>query len=205
MTQDSYRIDMSKYDAVAVFGSQINSSGQFPPFVYQAIDRAIQLLEAGAASKLIFCGSHAFKMGQPSKKKVECEIAETYIREHYPQYIERFLKECESTSVVENWLYLRARFGPYRRIHLITIDPLLPRMKYVGDWMYGGYGRLSFETVPGFGDMFPDDARVLRNTKCILTVRNNMPRGRYQYLLKNGRSIWQELRIEHRENCPLHT
>lgn len=194
---------MSQYDAVAVFGSKM-TDGTFPQFVYMALDRAVILLEEGATPWIVFCGSHAYNQGVHAKK--EWREALRYMHERYPRHVSRFLTERASTSVVENWLYLRARFPQFRNILLVTIEPLKDRMAFSGDWIYGDYGKLSFEALPWPAHDFPDDASVLARNRCILTVyKGGIGRGDYDALLDSkGASLWQTLRLEHRDCCARH-
>lgn len=184
------------YDAVAVFGTKLQPDGKFPAFVYDEIDHAIGFLKRGRATYIIFCGSHSLKAELKGEK--ECEVAKRYVDEHYPEHSHRVLMEDQSTCIPENWLFLRKNFPTLRRIHLVTIAPLVPRIEFLGDWIYGDHGQLSFTGLPLEPGNFPNEARLLRDVKCILMKRNKIKRGDYKSLLNSdGSSCWNKLRLDH--------
>lgn len=189
---------MPKYDAVVVFGTRLQQNGTFLPIVYQEIDRAIKILKQSAAKQFIFCGSHWIKDGLRGPK--ECDVAEKYVGEKYPECLKQFKKEGRSTTVPENWLFLKLDFPEARRLHQVTLTPLLPRMQFFGDWIFGDEGELSFETLTCPESLYPQERRVFRDAKCILTVYNKMKRGDHKFLLKNGKSRWKQLPDDH-HNC----
>jgi hypothetical protein len=188
-----------------VFGTQLDEQGAFPPFVPLLIDRAVDHIRLGRAPKIVFCGSHPLKAGYLRGPK-ECDAAEAYLRHRHPGIIARgqFYKEDRSTSVPENWLFLKQNFPHLRRLHLVTIAPLLPRIRFLGDWIYGDNAALSFESLSWTRIDFPHEPRMLRNARCTLTTRNQMRRGDHGFLLKkDGSSRWDELRLDHHA-CPCH-
>jgi hypothetical protein len=190
---------------VAVFGAQLNSQGSFPPYVLQEIDRAIKLIEAGATHYLVFCGSHALKQGLQGP--TECEVARAYVAQHHPSYLKRFRGEDKSTNIPENWLLMKLGFPHLEHIHLITIEPLLPRVQWLGQMVYGNDAELSFEALPWPAQDFPNEKRLLQDAQCTLTERGfqgrRMGPGEHRFLLdeSTSRSRWNELRLDH-HNCP---
>jgi hypothetical protein len=191
---------MSKFDAVAIFGTRLQDDDTFLPFVYQEIDRAASLITEGLAPQVIFCGSHW--AGEKFRGVRESDVAEVYFKDMYPQLARAFLKESQSTCVQENWLFMKVGFPSIRRIYHITIRPFLPRMAFTGDWIYGNDGVITHEALPWPVTNFPHEAQLLRDAKCIFTVYNHMERGHHNFLLnpKTGESKWQELWWAH-GNC----
>lgn len=192
---------MSTYDAVAVFGTRLKEDGTFLPFVYHEIDRAVARVTLGQARYLVFCGSHW--AGEKFRGVKECDVAEQYLRDTHPDVLPYFHKEDQSTTLPENWLYMKRRFSKLRRIHHITITPFAPRMQFCGDWIYGDHAELSFETLPWPTDDFPHEPQLLRDVKCMFTVHKQMTRGDDSYLLYPGteNSRWMELWREHGAHC----
>lgn len=191
---------MPNYDAVVVFGTQLNDKGEFPQFVYQLIDSAIGILAQNKAETFIFCGSHAMKSGLSGRK--EADVAYEYVRRYHSNFIHRMKLEKHSTNIPENWLFLKVNFPSLRSIYLITIRPLLPRIKFLGDWIYGNDATLTFGTLPEDEKEFPNEKRLLQDAECTLLKRNKMRRGDHTFLLKKKtESRWNELRLDH-HNCP---
>lgn len=184
---------MATYDAVAVFGTRLQENNTFLPFVYQELDQAVTLVEGGLASRLIFCGSHWAGEGFGGVR--ECDVAEAYLAKRHAPILPYFMKEGRSTTVPENWLYMKLAFPDIRKIHLVTIKPLLPRMKFCGDWIYGDEGSLSFEALSWPATSFPHEAKLLQIMRCIFTVQNHKRRGDHTFLLRkgSGESCWEEL------------
>ncbi|HSX01855.1 MAG TPA: hypothetical protein VLI05_00915 [Candidatus Saccharimonadia bacterium] len=196
------------YDAIAVFGSQLTATGKFPDYVYNEIDYAVGLLDDGAASTLVFCGSHALKHGLQGRR--ECEVAAEYLGDHHPGHLPRLRKEARSTSIPEKWLFTKTGYPDLHRIHVVTIEPLLPRIRFLGNWIYGDEGELSFTALPWPNDAFSDEPRLLQDAECALTVRGipvrgtsehePMARGDHRRLLnEDGSSRWDEIRRDHYE------
>ncbi len=188
---------MANYDAVAVFATRLQDDGTFLPFVYHEIDRAVAIIETGQASHLIFCGSHW--AGEEFRGTRECDVAEAYLSERHPHILPYLLKEGRSTTVPENLLYMKLCFPGIRTIHQVTIVPLLPRMKFCGDWIYGDEGELTYETLPWPADDFPHEPKLLQIMRCIFTVQNDKMRGDHTFLLCEGseESRWKELWDSH--------
>lgn len=191
---------MSEFDAIVVFGTRIQDDGTFLPFVYQEIDRAATLISEGRAPQFIFGGSHW--AGESFRGVRECDIAEVYFKNTYPHLASTFLKENRSTCVPENWLFVKIGFPHLRRIHQITIAPLVSRMAFTADWIYGDDGELSHEALPWLASDFPYEEQLLRDARCIFTVYNNMKRGHHDFLLdrESGESKWEQLWQAH-GNC----
>ena len=183
------------YDAVVVCGMRLQDDNTFPPFVYQEIDRAIWLLSEGLAEWFVFCGN--YWAGEADRGIRECDVAEAYLQERYPSFLSRFLKEGQSTVVQENWGFLKLTYPTLRRLHQVTITPLLPRMRYVAEWTYGDEAELSFTALPWPSVDFPLERTLLKIAKCIYA---SMERGDHTFLIRNGVSRWQELWKAH-ENC----
>lgn len=184
---------MAIYDAVAVFGARLQEDNSFPSFVYKEIDRAMQLVESGQAPRLIFCGN--YWAGEKFRGVRECDVAEKYIRVRYPHILSRFYKEGRSTTVPENWLFMKLDFPSVRKIHQVTIEPFLPRMKFCGDWIYGDDGELTHEALP-WPNTFPHEPLLLKIMQCMFTVQNNKKRGDHTFLLQKGssnKSQWVKL------------
>lgn len=191
---------MTMCDAVAVFGTRLQNDGTFLPFVYQEIDRAVAMIETGQAPKFIFCGSHW--AGESFNGTRECDVVEAYLQRSHPHILPYFLKEERSTTVQENWLYMKLTFPNIRRIHHITIMPFLPRMQFCGDWIYGDEGSLTHEALPWPAEDFPHEPQLLRDAQCIFKVFYHMERGDHTFLLypESDISRWVALWQEH-GNC----
>lgn len=188
---------MATYDAVAVFGTRLQDDGTFLPFVYKELDQAVALVEQGRAPRLIFCGSHW--AGEGLRGKRECDVAEAYVSRRHPHVLPYFYKERRSTTVPENWLYMKIGFPAVRTIHLVTITPLLERIKFCGDWIYGDEGSLTYEALPWPASDFPHEPQLLRIMRCMFTVQNRKKRGDHTFLLHKGSetSCWTKLWTEH--------
>ncbi len=179
---------MPIYDAVVVCGTCLQDDNTFLPFVYAEIDRAIELLRQRQAEVFVFCGY--YWAGETFRGIRECDVAEAYVRQRYPEYLPYFLKEDRSTVVQENWGFLRLTYPSLWRIHQVTIAPLLPRMQYVADWIYGDDGELTFEVLEGIEvPDFPFEEKNLEIAKCIFST---MDRGDMDFLIQDGVSRWQE-------------
>ncbi|HSX02558.1 MAG TPA: ElyC/SanA/YdcF family protein [Candidatus Saccharimonadia bacterium] len=189
---------MPAYDAIVVFGNRLRekngSEREFEPFVYQEIDRAVELLSRGAAPLLVFCGN--YWAGEADRGIRECDVAEAYMSRRHPEYLPQFRKEGRSTCVQENWAYLRLTYPELRRLHQVTIAPLLPRMKFVGQQMYEDHGQLSFEALPWPDTEFRHEEKLLQVAGCIfesVDPLKSRKRSPYEILLQDGVSCWQEL------------
>ncbi len=190
-----YNTLVPTYDAIVFFCSALTDRGEVPAFAKPAIERAVELVRQGKAPRLIICGSHPLKIG-PRRRK-ECDVYATYVEARNPELTVAIKKESESTSIPENWLYLKLCFPELKRIKLVTYKLLLPRVKFFGHKIYGKSARLSFETVSATSGLFAHEVRFLRDAKCIL---KNMRPGQHSFIEKPG---WDALRRAH-HSCPIH-
>lgn len=191
---------MQLYDAVVVFGTRLKEDNTFPEHVYLQIDMAVNMLNLGLASRMIFCGSHWAASG--SREIKECDVAEAYVTRRYPQHLARLSKEGRSTVTPENWLFLKRDFPEIRQLHLVTITPLVARIVFLGDYIYGDTVSISVTALPWSPTDYPHESVLLREAQCIFTRWTSMKRGDDGFLVNpDGSSRWKELSDSHHA-CP---
>lgn len=190
-------------DVVVVFGTMLREDGKFPQHVYQQLDWAIELLQAGVAPRIAVCGSHAMKVGLRGLLP-ECDVAAQYLQESQSSRRWSIHKVTNATNTPENWLFLKIllleQLGlTLPRIKMVTLLPLLPRITFFGRRIFGVEAELSFDAIPWPSDEFSGEKRLLADARCTLA---SMEPGDHTFLLyPDGSSRWNELRLAHHA-CP---
>lgn len=159
---------MKTYDSILVLGSQPDyTTWRFPSHTYDSLDRAVELINQGAAPYLALSGDHALKydhtgITQPFR---ECDAEEEYVLSKglAPSKI---LKEGESRDTIAQFYYLKNLVFRPHNIHnvlMVTVDFRVERLKFMWQKVMGPNYLLAIETVPYEDkDVYTSEAKTLK-------------------------------------------
>jgi len=193
--------------AIVVFGTEKDKeTGKFPAFVYAELDEAVRLFLKGHAPHIILCGRHSFKNLEPPEES-EAFRMRRYIFDRYG-HLARIAKrgvillEQRSTSIPDNWAQLWLHYPTLQEVTLVTIRPLLPRIRFFGQKTCGNSVVITYAALQESPHRFPHERRRLAEARCMLEILGG---GSVTLLVDElGRSIWPALLRYHHAHCPQH-
>lgn len=163
------------YDAVAVLGSRPRDpkTWKFQPHIYATLTRAAELYKDGQTSYIAVSGKWTLNFDvlhitQPFK---ECDAMANYLKllGIADDYI---LREAESKDTISNLYYLKRQiFEPknLKKLHFITAEGRVTRVKFLCDRILGPDYALSFEGVAHAPEeISANEARTLDKQRAFL-------------------------------------
>jgi uncharacterized SAM-binding protein YcdF (DUF218 family) len=144
---------MQKFDAIMVLGYKPDvHTWQFPAYIYQSLNRALELYHQGVAPYIVVSGDHALKfdnIGVTQPFKEADKMAEYLLGRGCPPEV--ILKEAISRDTLANYYYLKNQiFLPHnmKNILQVTADFRIPRFKYLCRKVLGPDYHVQFEGIP---------------------------------------------------------
>lgn len=174
---------------IIILGGGIDLSGDLPPFVYQRLDKSIDLFKRLTNSKIVVTGKHSFLYDQLKKYPPTTEaekMADYLIKKNIPQ--EKILLEKKSKDTISNAYYLKKDFFiPQKEQNAIIITSHfhLERVRYIFNKIFGPDYHLEFIGLQEQLDPV-EEKKVVHHQKDLLiktkTLLSPMKDGNHHFL-----------------------